>query len=82
MLMILLGLFLIVLGTVMLVFNREIYGFTGGIDFVEHYFRAGTPAFLKLFSLALVLIGIMMATGFGSWLTKPLSNAFDSFRLK
>ena len=43
-LMILLGLVFIVLGTVMLAGNRQIYNFTGRPDFIEDHFRAGTPA--------------------------------------
>ncbi len=62
----------------MLVFNRQIYGFTGGIDFVESHFRAGTPSFLKLVSVVMVLIGLFMATGLFGWLTAPIAHSINS----
>jgi len=73
-LMILLGLVFIVLGTVMLAGNRQIYNFTGRLDFIEDHFRAGTPAALKLFAVVMVLVGLFMATGLGHWLTDPIAN--------
>lgn len=76
--MLLLGLIFITVGTLMLVFNRQIYSFTGGLDFIENHFRAGTPSFLKLFAVVLVFVGILMATGLGGWLTSPLRNLTNS----
>lgn len=75
--MILLGLFFIVLGTIMLASNRQIYNFTGRIDFIEDHFRSGTPSALKLFALLLVLIGLFMATGLGTWLTNPIAHGLN-----
>ena len=72
--MIFLGLILIVLGTLMLTYSRHVYNFTGGIDFIEEHFRAGTPAAIKLFALAMVIIGIFLATGLGHSLTDPITH--------
>ena len=75
--MIIWGLVFIVVGTLMLAFHRQVYGFTGGIDFIEEHFRAGTPTALKLFAVILVVLGLLMVTGFGHWLTDPVTNGLS-----
>lgn len=72
-----LGLLFVITGTAMLVFNRQIYGFTGGLDFIENHLRGGTPAFLKLVALILVVVGLLFVTGLGSFITRPIANALN-----
>lgn len=72
-----LGLLFVVLGTAMLAFNRQIYGFTGGLDFVENHLRGGTPAFLKLVAVILVVLGLLFVTGLGRFITDPLAHALN-----
>lgn len=43
-----LGMFLMAVGLVILKFWRNIYNFTGAIDFVERIVTAGTPAFIRI----------------------------------
>ncbi len=63
---------MVVLGTLTLVFSKQVYDFTGGIDFVESHFPGNTSAFIKLFGVVLVLLGILFFTGVGGFITKPL----------
>lgn len=59
-------------GLLMLKFWRNVYNFTGAIDFVERLVTAGTPAFIKIMGIALVVIGLGTIFGFWGWLTAPL----------
>lgn len=59
-------------GLLMLKFWRNVYNFTGAIDFVERFVTAGTPAFIKIAGIALVVIGLGTIFGFWGWLTAPL----------
>ncbi len=77
---ILLGLGMMIVGILMLRFHQAVYNFTGSLDFIDRWVTAGTPAFLKLFSLALIIIGMGMVFGIWTWLTQPLSDGFrDAF---
>ena len=76
----LLGLGLVAVGVLMLKFHRPLYNFTGNLDFIERWVTAGTPAFLKIFAVILVIVGMAMAFGLFGWLTQPLSDGFrDAF---
>jgi len=68
------GLIWIAVGMAMLIYNRQLYNFTGAIDFIESHWTAGTPSFLKLFAVALVIIGLSLATGVGGWLISPITD--------
>ena len=59
-------------GLLMLKFWRNVYNFTGAIDFVERLVTAGTPAFIKIMGIGLVVIGLGTIFGFWGWLTAPL----------
>jgi hypothetical protein len=67
-----LGLAMLATGLLMLKFWRNVYNFTGAIDFVERLVTAGTPAFIKIMGIALVVIGLGTIFGFWGWLTAPL----------
>lgn len=69
-----LGLLMLVIGVVIVVFRRNIYNFTGYIDFVEGWFPGGTNTFILFFGLALVLLGIFFITGVGSSITAPIND--------
>ncbi len=68
------GIVWIAVGTAMLIYNRQIYSFTGAIDFIESHWTAGTPSFLKLVAIALVLMGLFMVTGVGDWIIAPFAD--------
>ena len=78
MFMIILGLSFFSAGILMLKFNRPVYNFTGNIDFVERWVTAGTPAFLKIVALLLVIIGMGMVFGIWGWLTQPIADGLRS----
>lgn len=63
------------LGLAMLKFWRNIYNFTGAIDFVERWVTAGTPAFIRIIGVILVVFGLGMTFGIWSWLTQPVADA-------
>lgn len=67
-----LGLAMLATGLLMLKFWRNVYNFTGAIDFVERLVTAGTPAFIKIMGIGLVVIGLGTIFGFWGWLTAPL----------
>ena len=73
-----LGFALLALGILMLRFQRSIYNFTGAIDFVERFWHAGTPSFIRIVGVALVIIGLGMMFGFWGWLTQPLADSVKS----
>lgn len=75
---IILGLVLISLGLLMLKFWRSVYNFTGALDFVERWITAGTPAFIRIVGVLLVVIGLGTIFGFWSWLTAPLVDGIRS----
>ncbi|MEI7819226.1 MAG: hypothetical protein WCI47_03865 [bacterium] len=72
------GLIMVILGTLMLRYTQQIYNFTGALDFVENKVTAGTPGFIKLFGLALVLIGLGTIFGLWTFLTDPLGDSLKS----
>lgn len=70
-----LGIFLMAVGLTMLKFWRNIYNFTGAIDFVERWVTAGTPAFIRILGVVLVVFGLGMVFGVWSWLTQPIADS-------
>lgn len=77
---ILLGIGMIGVGILMLKYHQQVYNFTGSLDFVDRWVTAGTPAFLRIFAVALVIIGLGMVFGVWGWLTQPISDGFrDAF---
>lgn len=73
-----LGLALVGFGIVIVKFQQNIYNFTGAIDFVEQYFHAGTPAFIKIVGVVLVIFGLGMMVGLWGWLTQPFAEGVKS----
>ena len=76
-LQILIGLSLVVVGTVALVFNRQLFNFTGSIGSVERRFPGGSSGFIKLVAVLMVLVGLMIATGVINWLIAPITDYFN-----
>lgn len=74
----LLGLFLVVTGTLMLVYNQRVFNFTGRISFVESKMPGGSSGFLKLVAVVMVIIGLLFVTGLGGWLTQPISDGVQN----
>jgi hypothetical protein len=66
------------LGVALVVFRRQVYNFTGYIDFVEGWFPGGTNSFLLIFGLFLVLLGILFITGLGNSITGPITDQLKS----
>jgi hypothetical protein len=73
--LILIGLLMMAIGILMVVFRRQIYNFTGYIDFVEGWFPGGTNSFILFFGLALILVGILFIVGIGGSLLQPIGNS-------
>lgn len=69
-----LGIFLVALGIAMLKYWQAVYNFTGGIDIIEKWSPAGTPAFIRIFAALLVLFGLGMIFGLWTWLTQPFAE--------
>lgn len=76
--LILAGLIMLALGVLLVVFRRQVYNFTGYIDFVQSWFPGGTNSFIMIFGLALVLLGILFITGIGGSFTSPISDQLKS----
>lgn len=73
---------MIVLGTLDLVFARQVYNFTGAIDFVESHFPGYTQGFIKLVGVVLVIVGLLFFTGVGGSITGPLFEGIQhTFRI-
>lgn len=72
--LIFIGIIMLGLGIAMVVFRRQIYNFTGYIDFVEGWFPGGTNAFILVAGCALVLLGILFITGLGGSITSPIND--------
>ncbi len=62
----------------MLVFNQQIYNFTGAIDFIEKHAPGYTQGFIKLFSVVLVFLGILFFTGLGGFITTPIFQGIQN----
>ena len=75
---ILIGATMITLGLLMLKFWRSVYNFTGALDFVERWVTAGTPAFIRIVGVLLVVIGLGTIFGFWGWLTAPIVDGVRS----
>lgn len=82
--MIITGIVFIIIGIAALYYNQSIYNFTGPIEFIESKMPGNTVGFIKLLAVMLVLIGIFMATGIFSFITKPIwdaiNNSFGGFK--
>lgn len=74
----LLGAALLALGIVIVRFAQNIYNFTGAMDFVERWIRAGTPAFIRIVGVVLVIFGLGMMVGLWGWLTQPIADGVKS----
>jgi uncharacterized membrane protein SpoIIM required for sporulation len=75
------GLIIIALGVASLRFNYQLVGMTGRQDWIENFLGGGSTYFVyKLFSIVLILAGLLYGTGlatpFFSWLLSPLRNIF------
>jgi hypothetical protein len=73
------GLLLVGIGTLTLVYNYQIVGYTGRQDWIEYRLGGGTTYLVfKLFSILVVAFGVLLATGLGgsaaSWLLSPLTH--------
>lgn len=71
------GLVCIIAGSLALVYHRSVFGFTGQIGFVEQRVPGGSSSFIKLCSVGVVLLGLLFATGLGSWLTQPITDGLQ-----
>lgn len=60
------------IGLLLLKFALNVYNFTGPIDFIERWVTAGTPAFIKILGVILVILGMGTIFGIWAWLTDPL----------
>ena len=76
--LILIGILLIAAGIVGLVFNQQIFNFTGSIDFVEQRFPGNSSGFIKILCVVMVLTGIIIATNSYAWFLSPISNYINS----
>ena len=79
---ILIGLTMIGLGILMVKYTFQIANMTGKQDWIEKYTGAGsTYGVYKMFGVALVLSGILFATGFGgnliNFIFSPLKAVFS-----
>jgi hypothetical protein len=77
----LIGLPMVAAGIAFVKFSFQISNFTGAQEWIERYVGAGmTNGVYKLFGVALVVLGIFIATGFGSnvmnFLFSPLLHVF------
>ncbi len=68
------GLIVFIIGILFVVFAQNIWNFTGGIDFIENHFPGNTRAFIQLLGVIMVIVGLLMVTGIGSWLVAPIAN--------
>lgn len=76
--MILLGIVFLALGILMVVFAQNIWNFTGNIPTVENLFAGSTKGFIQLCGIALILLGMLFATGLAGWLTAPIADTLRS----
>jgi hypothetical protein len=60
---ILLGLVFIILGTLILNFHRLIYRITGHMQGIQDWFPGGTYNFIRIFAVALTILGIFNLVG-------------------
>jgi hypothetical protein len=76
------GLVMTILGVVGVKYTFQLVNITGSQDWIERFAGPGTTyGIYKLFSVVLVLIGILIATGFGNpvmeFLFSPLKGLFS-----
>ena len=75
------GIIMIALGVVSLKFNYQLVGFTGRQQWIESKIGPGMTYFaFKVFSIVLIIIGMLYATGlatpFFTWVFSPLTSVF------
>jgi len=76
----LLGIFLTVAGVVMVKYNFKLVGLTGRQDWIENVLGDGTTYMaFQVFAVALVLLGIALATGLGNNLGHLILDPIKSF---
>jgi hypothetical protein len=73
----LIGIFLVAAGAASLVYHQQVFNMTGRIDFVERRLPGGSSSFLKLMGVLAVFLGLLFATGLGSWLTAPINDGIQ-----
>jgi hypothetical protein len=76
------GLGIFVTGVCLVRFSYQILRFTGEQTWIEQYTGSGsTNGIYKIFGVALVLLGLLVATGFGtdvlSFLLAPIKGVFQ-----
>ena len=75
----LIGLSMVVAGVLFVKFSFQILGFTGNQQWLERYTGSGsTNGMYKLFGVALILFGFMIAGGFGDNVMNFLLSPFKS----
>jgi len=75
------GILMIGAGVLTLKYNYQVVGFTGRPEWLEDKLGQGSTYFAyKIFSVLLIIIGMLYATGlsgaFFGWLFSPLKNVF------
>ncbi len=78
---VLIGGAMVIAGVLFVRFTFKIANFTGRQDWLEHYTGSGTTyGIYKIFGVLLVIVGFMVASGFGNdvlgWLLSPFHSAF------
>ncbi len=78
----LIGLVMITLGSLAVKYTYAMVGFTGRQDWIECYTGSGTTYLaFKLFGVIVVIMGLLIATGFGDnlleWVFSPLAGVFS-----
>jgi hypothetical protein len=75
------GILMVAAGVLTLKFNYQVVGFTGRPEWLESKLGQGSTYFAyKIFSVLLIIIGMLYATGltapFFGWLFSPLKHVF------
>lgn len=77
---ILFGSILIIIGFLMLNFRRQVYQFTGKIDFAESKFPGGTYNLIAFTGIVALVLGLAIATGVANGLSSAIFSPFDQVR--
>ena len=73
------GLFLTIIGVIMVKYNFKLVGITGRQDWIENVLGSGTTYLVyQVFAVALTLFGIALATGLGDNVGRLLLNPLRS----
>jgi hypothetical protein len=78
------GLGIFAAGVALVKYSYQLLRFSGEQEWIERYAGAGsTNGIYKIFGVILVIIGLLVATGFGnnvmSFFFSPLKNIFSGF---